>query len=150
MVWPPIIMWMSGRAWIQSRSLNLNSEGESVSAAICMLNRDGWEQGLGSLNLSLLPAESYQTTVCLPPANNNGFIQREKDSQSNTRLLAGLTPAESIPLSGKGREKWQQFLEPLSLNVFFSFWFASVLPCGLIDLGANLHGLLRLGCEKSA
>lgn len=119
-----IIMWRSGRAFIQSTHLNLYSDHKSTPSALCMLRRYGWEQGLGSLALLLLSAENYQIRVSLPQANNSCFIQSETDSQRNT--VRDPSAGWHVFLQGslksliiwKGGEKWKQPLEALSWNVF--------------------------------
>lgn len=127
-----IITWRSGRAFIQSTHLNLYSDCKSIPSALCTLHRYGWEQGLGSLTLPLLPAENYQIRVSLPQANNSCFIQSETDSQRNTVrdpsagwhvLLQGSLKSLII---WKGEEKWKPSLEAQSWNVFF---FSTLFCC---------------------
>lgn len=123
-----IITWRSGRAFIQSTHLNLYSDCKSIPSALCTLHRYGWEQGLASLTLPLLPAENYQIRVSLPQANNSCFIQSETDSQRNTVrdpsagwhvLLQGSLKSLII---WKGGEKWKP---PWSskLECLFLFYF---------------------------
>lgn len=117
--------------WIYIQKVNL-----SLQQYACWTEMDesrGWDPLISHFCLLRAtrsePVFPQQTAIVLYK------VKQIQSSTGSTHLLLGITPArslKSIPPAGKGRGKWKQILEALSLTVFFSFSFVSDLSCGLL------------------